>query len=146
MLDKKALPQRALTLWRVRATLFLIAAAFFCGVLLVFSTSVAVVFGIVALLIYLIFVLLYSPLLYKSYMYSFSEDQVLIQKGVLFCRNVRIRWDRVQYCVLVQGPLQRLFGVASVMILTSGSRELIRDIHVKNAEKLRKALIQNENE
>lgn len=146
MLNKKVLPQRALFLWRVRATLFLIAAAFFCGVLLVFSTAVAVVFGVVALIVYLVCVFLYFPFLYKRYIYSFSETQVLIQKGVLFHRSVRICWNRVQYCVLVQGPLQRLFGVASVVILTSGSQELIRDIHVQNAEKLRKALVQNENE
>ncbi len=140
------LPQSAVVLWRVRATLLLIAAAFLCGVLFVFSSIVAIGFCICTVMFYLILMFLYFPYLYKSYRYGFSTEQIFIQKGVLFYRNVRICMDRIQYCVLVQGPLQRLFGLASVLILTAGSREYIRDIHVRDAEKLRKVLVRNEDE
>lgn len=146
VLNKKTLPQRAVILWRVRVTLLLIAAAFLCGVFFVFSNIIALIFGIGTVAIYLVLMFLYFPYLYKSYVYGFSFQEIFIQKGVLFHKNIHIRMDRIQYCVLVQGPLQRLFGLASVLILTAGSQEYIRDIHVKNAEKLRKVLVQNENE
>lgn len=145
-LNEKVLPQRAVILWRVRATLLLIVAAFLCGVLFVFSNIMAIVFGIGAVVIYLLLMFLYFPYLYKGYMYGFLSKQIFIKKGVLFHRNIHIRMDKIQYCVLIQGPLQRLFGLASVLILMAGSQEYIRDIHVKNAEKLRKVLVQNENE
>lgn len=137
-LKEKQLPSNAVALWRIRATLLLVAASFLCGVLFVFSTVAAVVFGIVALLLYGTSMLLYFSVFYRGYVYNFTSDFVFIKKGVLFKKEIHIQTDRIQYCVLIQGPLQRLFHLTSVLILTAGSQEFIRDITVKEAEQLRR--------
>lgn len=142
-LKEKQLPSNAVTLWRIRATLILVAASFLCGVLFVFSSVVAVIFGIAVLLLYGVNMLLYFPMFYKGYVYDFTPDFIFIRKGILFKKEIRIQTDRIQYCVLIQGPLQRLFRLTSVLILTAGSREFIRDITVKEAECLRRIAVKS---
>ena len=140
-LKGKQLPPQAVILWRVRATLVLVAASFLCGAFFVFSSWFAVIFGVACLVLYAVFVFAYFPLFYTSYSYAFTSNLIIMQKGVIFKRRIRIPTDRVQYCVLIQGPLQKFFHLTSVIVFTAGSYEYVQDLSVKTAEELRNSLM-----
>lgn len=132
------LSKKSVFLWRVRATSVFIIAAFFVGASYAFSPITAVVGGIVMSVVYLTVILVYLPILYSSCQYSMTDSFVAIEKGVIFRKHMQISYSRIQYCVLVQGPLQRIFGLCTVRLLTAGSFEIMRDISLINGKKIKR--------
>ena len=128
---------KALKLWRIRASAAIIILYFLIGAIFVFSEPTAIVFGIAAIIIYLLAVILYFPIMMQSCRYFLTDSYAEIEKGVLIRKHTQIRFSSVQYCVLTQSPLQKLFGLCSVELLTAGSSEVIRDISILNGKKIK---------
>lgn len=132
------LSNKSVFLWRIRATAALVIAAFFVGAAYAFSEKTAIAAGIGIILIYLMVIFVYVPMLYASCRYTMTDNFVEIQKGVIFCEHTQISYSKVQYCVLVQGPLQRIFGLCTVRLLTAGSFEIMRDVSFINGKKIKR--------
>ncbi len=131
------LSRHALRIWRIRASVALIVLFFLLGGTAVFSLTVALIGGIVGITLYLLMVLLYMPMLFRSCQYKVNEQNVEIQKGVLFRRKMHISFSKVQYCEIMQGPVQKLYGLCSLRLLTAGSFELMRDISLLDGHRIK---------
>lgn len=79
------------------------------GVLLVVGVAVAVV-AYVAL-----------HLRYDTTWYAMTDRSLRIRRGALVIREMTFTFENVQNVSVQQGPIQRLFGIASVLIETAGS-------------------------
>lgn len=131
------LSDKAVIIWRIRATLIFILFAFLDGALYVFLPTMAVVLGIVGLIVYLSVVFIYCPLLYRVCGYSVSNKTVMIENGLFFHYQTKINFSKVQYCVISQGPVQKIYGVCSLTFLTAGSSKRIIDIPIIEAQRIK---------
>ena len=77
------------------------------------------------LLLLLVFVMLptaaYHSLRYFTLRYQISESELVVQSGLVFRRERRIPYDRVQETEIKQSIIHRLLGLAKVSITTAGS-------------------------
>ncbi len=134
------LSEKAVKIWRIRATAVLIGFFFLVGAIFVFWEAAAIVLGIVGLALYFLVIFIYCPLLYSVCSYSENNRTVSINKGYFIHRNIKLNFSKIQYCVISQGPLQKIYGVCSIIFLTAGSSEMISDISVINAQKIKISL------
>src|SRR5699024_8555029 len=67
-----------------------------------------------------------------------DSDQVL-RRGMLFRDQVEVPYDRVPYVDILQGPLQRVFGVTYIVITTAGGGTVsnFEGLPMLEAERLR---------
>lgn len=133
---------RVRLVWAVRS---LITAAILGGLVggatLVFSiprwSSVAV-FAAVALL-----GVTFAVLRYRRWRYEIRDDAVYLERGVLTQVRTVIPLVRIQHVDSRRNPLERLTGLASVVVYTAGSRGVdvqIPGITPASADELRERL------
>lgn len=97
---------------------------------IVFPPATSLPVSIAALVIVLA-ALTWTRKYYQSVRYHFTAGQVTRYRGVLFKKTTTISCDQVHRVSTRRGPFQRLFGIATVDLLTtdptasSGSRLLL---------------------
>ena len=83
-------------------------------------------FPIVSALLLLPFLLavgiaaLWIPKYYSSISYLFTENEIVIEKGVWWRRKSTVPYNRITNIDVVQGPISRRFGLGNVKIQTAG--------------------------
>lgn len=76
---------------------------------------------LVPLLIALLFVLLIPVKRFRSRGYHMASDRLRVVKGVLFHADTVVPFSRVQHLDVEQGPLERAFGIARLILHTAGT-------------------------
>ncbi len=126
------LDQRVVVYWYFRGLTNLIVP---CGLLLVgvfvanyqwsekspglFNLSWALA---AALAGFLIAVALISPALaYKFWRFSVDDEMMLTRHGILFIEEKFIPISRLQHVDLYRGPVERMFGLATLVVFTAGT-------------------------
>lgn len=64
-------------------------------------------------------VLAWPPLRYDAFRYGVRGHDLLVQSGVLYRRWSSVPLSRIQHVDTRQGPLERLFGVQSLLVFTA---------------------------
>lgn len=57
---------------------------------------------------------------YSSIRYAFTNNEVVVERGVYWKRKSFVPYNRITNIEIVQGPLARLFGLGTVRIQTAG--------------------------
>lgn len=83
------------------------------------STMDYVLFGVCAGL--LLLGLLTPPLAFARWRYGFLGDLLLMRYGILFVEERAVPVRRMQHVDLVRGPIERLFGLATLVVFTAGN-------------------------
>ena len=120
-----------------------IASVFFCGLILIgmliltltvvnwsglgiklfsmqtFSAWCAACFLITAIVV---FNFVWPSLKYNRTFWRLSEDGLEIRRGVVWRHQISVPRARVQHADVVQGPLQRHYGVATLIVHTAGTQ------------------------
>lgn len=69
-----------------------------------------------------LFIVLRMPLRrYSARGYDMGDDRLRVAKGLLFRSDTVVPFGRVQHIDVNQGPLERLFGLATLTLYTAGS-------------------------
>ncbi|MBL9079866.1 MAG: PH domain-containing protein [Planctomycetes bacterium] len=71
--------------------------------------------GLVALAV------LTPPLSYARWRFGYLGDLLLMRYGILFVEERAVPVRRMQHVDLVRGPLERLFGLATLVVFTAGN-------------------------
>ena len=58
---------------------------------------------------------------YRARGYDMSADRLRVVKGVLFHADTVVPFSRVQHLDVEQGPLERMFGIARLILHTAGT-------------------------
>lgn len=66
---------------------------------------------------------------HQHYGYRLGENGLWIRRGMLFHSETYIPRDRLQHTDINQGPLQRYFGIATLVIFTAGVQGAIIQLH-----------------
>jgi membrane protein YdbS with pleckstrin-like domain len=87
----------------------------FLGILLLFGGWFAAAGAMTGLLLW------WPALSYRHTFYDVSPDGIRIRRGVIFRTASFVPRSRVQHTDVAQGPVQRAFGIATLVIYTAGT-------------------------
>lgn len=85
------------------------------------------------------------PLAYARWRYGFHGDLLLMRYGILFVEERAVPVRRMQHVDLVRGPIERLFGLATLVVFTAGnegSAFRVPGLRVGRAQELRNRIIE----
>ncbi len=88
--------------------------------------------------------LLVAPLRYRRFRFRLAGGLLELHDGVLIHRQKVIPVDRMQHLDVEAGPIERLFGLASLHVFTaggSGATFSLPGLHPARAQALRAALL-----
>lgn len=72
--------------------------------------------------------------------YTRHRDWLLVEKGMLWRRSVLVPRRQIQYVKLKRGPVERLFGLCGIVIITSGGRVTISGLLPEEGVRLRELM------
>ena len=88
---------------------------------------------------------LVPPLAYARWRYAFAGDLLLLRYGILFVEERAVPVRRMQHVDLVRGPIERLFGLATLVVFTAGnegSAFRLPGLAVARAQELRDRIVE----
>jgi membrane protein YdbS with pleckstrin-like domain len=66
-------------------------------------------------------------------MYAFTDDEVMVERGVLRISRVFVSYDHVQFLDRRHGPIQRKLGLSTIELQTAGGGVRISAVHEADA-------------
>lgn len=123
----KNVDKKAVKSWRTaRVITFLIFLAIFIGVR-IFIKNWDETFVLVAtiiqggiLLLLALNAFLYPKIEYRQWKYKITEDKIEFYHGIFFVQHTIIPMLRIQHITVNQGPINKLYKIATVSISTAG--------------------------
>jgi membrane protein YdbS with pleckstrin-like domain len=103
--------------------------------------KLAVLLGIVWLVFSVIFIYLGAE--YRHFSYEMNEYGLYINRGVFWRRKIVVPLNRVQHTDVIQGPFERKYQLAELVVHTAGTRNAsvkLPGILNTDAEQLRESL------
>ena len=85
------------------------------------------------------------PLAYARWRFGFLGDLMLLRYGILFVEERAVPTRRMQHVDLVRGPIERLFGLATLVVFTAGnegSAFRVPGLSAGRAQELRDRIVQ----
>ena len=138
------LDSRAKTLWRITGALGalpLVAGGAFASWILMSVADLPLLFGILPLLAALaLFVALASvvpDLRWRRWRYEIRDEEVDLQRGILWIRRTLVPLARIQHVDTQSGPLQRRFNLATVVFYTAAGANQIPELSARAAAEAR---------
>lgn len=77
--------------------------------------------AMIAVLLFIVFGIIAAVLYWRRFEYRVGEREIRIDSGILNRRHRSIPFERIQDADIIQGPLDRLLGIAQVKFETGGS-------------------------
>jgi hypothetical protein len=77
---------------------------------------------------------------YRAWAWRMDEDELRIASGVMIRSDTIVPFGRVQHIDVLRGPLQRTYGLASMVLHTAGTRSaavLLPGLEAEEAERMR---------
>jgi uncharacterized protein len=74
------------------------------------------------MIITIIMAIVIPPLEYRYRKYDITQDEIYIERGILTRVKTIAPFNRIQHIDLRQGVLERIFGLASLIVFTAGTR------------------------
>ncbi len=151
----QALDPRAALLWRaqgvVRVLIGLtpIGIGLVVGMTFLWSLHTALVVGAGLLGLALVQAVTWPSFSWRAFRYAVRDDALLVQQGVLFQHTVAIPRHRIQHADLRQGPIDRAWGLTTLIVFTAAGVGLdasIPGLDEEVAEKLRDLLLKDTGE
>ncbi|MFC7926485.1 MULTISPECIES: PH domain-containing protein [Microbacterium] len=123
------------------AFLVLVIAAALVGALLLRLGWVWIPAGVVTVVT--VWTLVILPRQARAYGYQLREDDLVFRRGILWQRMVAVPYGRMQLVDITHGPLDRVFGIAQLKLVTAAATTgvVIPGLQQSAAELLRDTLI-----
>lgn len=83
----------------------------------IFFQIIAVIYGVIILWLFF----RWAPKTVARLKYLLRDDDIQMQKGYLYWRHLSIASNRIQHIEVTQGPLERYFGLSTLIIYTAGT-------------------------
>ncbi len=82
-----------------------------------------------------------SPIFrYRRYRYILTEEEVQVKKGYIFLSHIIVPISRLHKITVEAGPIDRMFGLASVEVTTAGGDVTIKFLEREKAEMIAERL------
>jgi uncharacterized protein len=93
----------------------------------------------------LVLAVLVPPLAWARWRYGLLGDLLLMRYGILFVEERAVPVRRMQHVDLVRGPIERLFGLATLVVFTAGnegSAFRVPGLRIARAQELRDRIVE----
>ena len=98
------------------------------------------------LIVIIIFLSIWISKFYNSIFYSLMENELVVEKGVIWKKKNIIPYSKITNVDVSQGPLERALGIASIRIQTAGYSGAARPeaslIGIRNYERLKNTILE----
>ena len=141
------LDPRVKNVWRINDAIWItliFAGAIIAPIILMATRATAdlgraLVFLVVGLYVaaLIIWLVVLPPIRFMRWRYEVSQDYLDIAKGIIWRQRYTIPFIRVQNTDTRQGPILRMFGLASVTVSTAAKEHSIPGLDYSVAEQLR---------
>jgi uncharacterized protein len=138
------LDPRAKTLWRITGALGalpLLAGGVFGSWVLLRVAEVPLAVGVLPLVVVgvllVISVGVVPGLRWRRWRYEIREDEVDLQRGIVWISRTLVPLARIQHVDTQSGPLQRRFGLATVVFYTAAGANQIPELSAPVAAEVR---------
>ena len=138
------LDPRAKKLWRISNALWnapLLIAAGVAGWFLVRWLDFSILVGslplLAAVVLYGLVVGVLPPLRWRRWRYEIREEEVDLQRGIVWVSRTLVPLARIQHVDTQHGPLQRWFGLATVIFYTAAGANHIPELSAPVAAEVR---------
>lgn len=108
--------------WVITAALGAIVLGVFTAVVDRFLLDVGLWLAAVVIVVALACGIPYSVARYRVWRFEIQADALVLERGVITRVETAVPYVRVQHVDTQRGPVERLFGLASVVVYTAGSR------------------------
>ena len=98
---------------------------------------VAAIVTVVFVALLILFLVVLPPIRYARWRYELSDDYLDIARGIFWRKRFVIPFIRVQNTDTRQGPILRMFGLASVTVSTAAGSHEIPGLGMAEADALR---------
>jgi len=112
---------RLLTMRRVQVGVCGVGVAVALFALLVSATVTGAVVAAAAALVAVLVAQIFVARRVRAWGYAEREDDLFVKRGVLFSRLSVIPYGRMQFVDITAGPVERLFGLATVRMHTAAA-------------------------
>ncbi len=88
--------------------------------------------------------LIWAPRTAQRLQYCLREDDINLQKGFMYWRQVSVACNRIQHLEVSQGPLERYLGLATLSVFTAGtlgSDMKLPGLTLESAQKIKARLL-----
>lgn len=142
-LPKYNIAKNAIKAWRITASIYIVGLWLLVIGLIILTllfdltfilSGIALGIGIVASFV---FVYLIPKLRYRRWRYEIYEQEIYIQHGILIVTRTIIPMIRVQHVDTKQGPILKMYKLATVSISTAATTHEIPALVEKDASSLR---------
>jgi uncharacterized protein len=133
-------------MWSARQLLWaVVALPVTAGLTVLFALTVGTVAATIVLVVCLVLATVEWVLLrgrYRSWGYAEREDDLLIRRGFLFRKLSVVPYGRMQFVDVTAGPVERIFGLATVKLHTAAAATdaKVPGLAAAEAERLRDRL------
>jgi uncharacterized protein len=141
---EERLDSRAIRLWRLTAALgmtpLVIGGGVAMQVLLRLDQTpawIALLPLLLAILLGIITIGVVPPLRWRMWRYEIRPDEIDLQRGILWIERTLVPLARIQHVDTRQGPLQRRFGLSTVVFYTAAGPNQIPELSTPIAAEVR---------
>ena len=113
---------RVRLLWVARALVTAVVIAVIGYVVDRFALSLGVVLLALGFALVAILGIAHALLYYRSWRFEIQDDALYLVRGVVTEVETAVPYVRVQHVDTQRGPLERLFGLSSLVVYTAGTR------------------------
>jgi uncharacterized protein len=138
------LDPRAITLWRLTGLLnmlpLLVGAGLACWALMRYGSVSFLVAALPVFAVILLGVVVVGAapaLRWRRWRYEIRPDEIDLQRGILWVGRTLVPLARIQHVDTRQGPLQRRFGLSTVVFYTAAGPNQIPELSTKVAAEVR---------
>lgn len=130
---KNIISEKSINIWQIRASVYMILYMLVSGIFFAFLPLTAIILSILGISVYLFIIIYYFPRLCKSSLYLCRSDEIIIKKGIIIRKNIRVAFSQIQYVVLSEGIIERIFSLCSIRVFMAGGAEVLWEISKKDA-------------
>ncbi|WP_449619637.1 PH domain-containing protein [Robertmurraya sp. Marseille-Q9965] len=140
---QKRISERALTVWRITATIYSLFMLLLCGGIIALTMIfdwpvwISVIAVIILLLESYFFIYLFPRIKWKRWRYEVREQELELQQGIFIVKRTLVPMIRVQHVDTRQGPILRKYDLATVTVSTAATTHEIPALEVEEAEEMR---------
>ena len=107
---------------------------------------VVLLIGGIVLALDLLYVLISPKVRYERYRYILNEEEIDVIEGFIFTKRNIVPIERLHKIAVLKGPIDRVFGLAKVVVTTAGGDVTVRFMEDEKADQIAESLKNRINE
>ncbi len=121
---------------QLRLAIIAFAVGFFFGALVPFLPLIGGILLVIFVIAYFFAAIIWLPGWCKATCFHATSDAIMLERGLIWRKTIFLTRSKIRYTTLTATPLQRMFGVVSLYLMTAGGKVVLPHIARSEANQL----------